>query len=308
MARRTICIGAFLAIVLLAGYRYRSSLPMKGIQRMWSRTVHRSYHWQHFDRKDYDCTVDVSAQTIQAAQGELGLPKDQRQLVIPGYKFEAKYGTPEEKAQVQQQMEEAKRQWEENAARLRQEHEANIQRSGFVRQGEALLPNFPRLRQLNAPRVQKLAQQLNTLAQKSKLGERGTAELMLSFVQEIKYRVPPKERRGLYTGGLLTPVEVLAEGYGDCDSKSLLLATLLSAGTPLKVVLLTGCEHMIVGMEGNPRAGENAVTFQGRTYLLCEASSGVWEPGHVDKKILDELRTRKYKVIVLDAATADERG
>jgi hypothetical protein len=95
-----------------------------------------------------------------------------------------------------------------------------------------------RLCELNAPRTQTLAQELDSIA------------------PEPECAVTPEERDGLYVGGLLTPLEVIVEGEGDCDSKALLFACLLHGATSQRVALLIGCEHTLVGMEGKPRPGE----------------------------------------------------
>jgi hypothetical protein len=267
--------------------------------------ISRSYRWRHFDGRTYACTFEVDERELRAAQAEFGIAREKMTLTVPGYEFRGTYRTPEEKARLEREAEEAKRRWEQDAERLRQEHEAAIQRAGFLLRGDALIPDLARLHRLNVPRVRGLAQQLRALAQANAARDRGAAELMLSFVQELPYRVPPAERGGLFTGELLTPLEVLAEGWGDCDSKSLLFATLVSGATRLAVILLRGSSHMLAGfaagtgLEGEPRGEEQAVTFGGRSCLLCEVSAGVWPPGHVDEKIESAVRAGEYGVVSL---------
>jgi hypothetical protein len=163
-----------------------------------------------------------------------------------------------------------------------------------------MIPDFARLHRLNAPRVRALAQQLHALAQANTPGDRGAAELTLSFVQELPYRVPPAERDGLFTGELLTPLEVLVQGWGDCDSKSLLFATLVRAATRLAALLIRGPTHMLAGLEGQPQAGQQALAFGRRSYLLCEVSAGVWPPGRVDPRTGTALQTGEYEVVSLE--------
>ncbi|MBF25508.1 MAG: hypothetical protein CMP49_03195 [Flavobacteriales bacterium] len=52
-------------------------------------------------------------------------------------------------------------------------------------------------------------------------------EMAMKFVQDIPYAIP-KESRRIYKNGYITPPEVLIEGYGDCDSKTILFVCIMS--------------------------------------------------------------------------------
>ena len=51
--------------------------------------------------------------------------------------------------------------------------------------------------------------------------------MAMKFVQDIPYAIP-KESRRIYKNGYITPLEVLIEGYGDCDSKTILFVCIMS--------------------------------------------------------------------------------
>jgi len=52
-------------------------------------------------------------------------------------------------------------------------------------------------------------------------------EMAMKFVQDIPYAIPEEGRR-IYKNGYITPPEVLIEGYGDCDSKTILFVCIMS--------------------------------------------------------------------------------
>tara|TARA_B100000902_G_scaffold277506_1_gene263268 strand:+ start:1346 stop:2401 length:1056 start_codon:yes stop_codon:yes gene_type:complete len=52
-------------------------------------------------------------------------------------------------------------------------------------------------------------------------------EMAMKFVQDIPYGVP-KEKKNTGKFGYITPPEILIEGYGDCDSKTILFVCIMS--------------------------------------------------------------------------------
>jgi len=105
---------------------------------------------------------------------------------------------------------------------------------------------------------------------------------MVSVVQAVPYQLVP-ERQGWENFDLRTPVQTLLKG-GDCDSKSLLLATLLRAIRPdLPIVLINDQErgpdssapepHMLVGIGIPARACDTTVIREGQVYVVVETTS-----------------------------------
>ena len=132
-------------------------------------------------------------------------------------------------------------------------------------------------------------------------------KFMLSFVQEIPYKKPPDQRSGLVVLGVLPPVEALAAGYGDCDTKSLLFASLVDDGRGPEVILLRGPEHMIAAVEcGESEAGYKIKVY-GKVFLLCECSHGVWLPGQIAPGIHADIEKNLYRPIRLRSAERNPR-
>jgi len=107
-----------------------------------------------------------------------------------------------------------------------------------------------------------LIDQLRTIRTVRGLTDDEYVELMVCFVQSIPYETP------LEPGPPKFPVETIAEGTGDCDDKSLLLAALLSReGYNCSLFYFEPETHMAVGIASEDRAG-----YRGTGYLFIEST------------------------------------
>ena len=146
------------------------------------------------------------------------------------------------------------------------------------------------------------AARLEALARKEgQTGKREVSGTMASFVQGLAYRVPPTWRvrpggERILTGGITLPLETLRNGWGDCDSKGLLFASLLSAAGEGDVVLLEGDKHLFVGLRLQPRRYDHVVRLRGVPYVLVELTHS-WPIGRVPVKARHGLSEGLYRVI-----------
>ena len=69
-------------------------------------------------------------------------------------------------------------------------------------------------------------------------------EMAIKFVQDIPYAIP-KENRRVFKWGYITPPEVLIEGYGDCDSKTILFVCVMSYLIPEDDILFVSTPRHI---------------------------------------------------------------
>ena len=132
-------------------------------------------------------------------------------------------------------------------------------------------------------------------------GKREVLGTMASFVQGLAYRVPPTWRvlpggERILTGGITLPLETLRNGWGDCDSKSLLFASLLAAAGERDVVFFEGGRHLFVGLRLPPRRYDFVVRLRGIPYVLVEVTDA-WPIGRVPVKVQSGLRRGLYRVI-----------
>jgi len=119
---------------------------------------------------------------------------------------------------------------------------------------------------------------------------------VVSFVQTLPYKIPPTEYKGKNTSGILAPALCLAEGYGDCDTKSLLLACILAHKFDL--IFLAGDHHAFIGIAYTPRLTDHFVTIDRVEYVLCELTSR-WPLGKLPNSSIHEINKKKYSYIKL---------
>ena len=76
-------------------------------------------------------------------------------------------------------------------------------------------------------------------------------EIAMKFVQDIPYAIP-KENKKIYKNGYITPLEVLIEGYGDCDSKTILFVCIMSYLIPEDdIVFVSTPGHIFSAIKDN---------------------------------------------------------
>lgn len=129
----------------------------------------------------------------------------------------------------------------------------------------------------------------------------------LHFVQHIPYRRLPDYYKGKFISSFFVPLVCLYEQYGDCDSKSILLAEFLatSPNTAVKTVMIlirgSGLAHALLGVKGTPLPGMTALYFQGKGYfIVLETTKPGWAPGFIDPRIWDALKAGYFQFIELD--------
>lgn len=106
------------------------------------------------------------------------------------------------------------------------------------------------------------------------LDQRELAELVISFVQNIKYRLPTEETAAF---GLLPPTIVVSDGSGDCDSKALLATILLrQLGVDAVVLLGSSLGHAALGV-ALPAQGKKF----GKKYAFVEVTTPGWTIGTI---------------------------
>ena len=115
------------------------------------------------------------------------------------------------------------------------------------------------------PLSQAFYEQVNTQAD-----AREYFNLLLSWVQSIPYDA--LDNRAQSNGsGFAPPIQLLNENRGDCDSKSVLIASIARAFLPdTAMVLVLLPEHALLGIALSPKKGEETLKADGKTYVLME--------------------------------------
>ncbi len=130
------------------------------------------------------------------------------------------------------------------------------------------------------PRVLRIAEALHKRAKTNNMSALQAAELVVSFVQSIRYEIPKKE-----PFGILPPALVMSESRGDCDSKAL-LALMILRELHIDSILISSRahQHTMLGI-ALPSSGQS-FTYEGRRYAFVECTAKGSPIGHVNRKLL----------------------
>ncbi len=124
----------------------------------------------------------------------------------------------------------------------------------------------------NAEDIAPLTALFRKKQQDEQLDPRQLTELVVGFVQNIKYRLPTEETAAF---GLLPPAIVVFDGSGDCDSKALLAVVILKQlGVDAVVLLASGLGHAALGV-ALPVTGKKF----GKKYAFVEVTTPGWAVG-----------------------------
>ncbi len=152
--------------------------------------------------------------------------------------------------------------------------------------------------------LQTPARQLEALGHRSGyLAEREMMGLFASLIQSFQYAKPPETRVGAAGGRILTlgvsvPLEAMRNGWGDCDSRSLLLAAMLAASGRRNLIFLEGDRHLFVGLRIPPRPYDHVARVRGIPYVLLEMTAS-WPLGRVPERSRNGLSKGLYRIVPL---------
>jgi hypothetical protein len=164
---------------------------------------------------------------------------------------------------------------------------------GFkIQPGNIALVDMPDLVKRNIPRLQKVALAFDRIARQGNYDSATTIGAVTSMVQSaLRYQVPPKVYGGKNTGGILPPLEALLRGWGDCDTKTALLASILGNWELVRMVGIALPHHYLMAVRRSPDRGDMYVRYQGVDYVLIDPAGPAWlPPGQVGSASFDSLQ------------------
>lgn len=133
---------------------------------------------------------------------------------------------------------------------------------------------------------------------------RNRIEMAMSLVQDIPYGIPKQNDEKWHYGGLNTPPEVMIYMYGDCDSKAILFAGIMSyLVDPDDIVFLNQKNHLLTAIREKPQSGLTYVKYKGASYLIAETAGPgkrkLGEKGsyYSGKYLIEPLNINESKVI-----------
>jgi hypothetical protein len=159
--------------------------------------------------------------------------------------------------------------------------------------GRRLHVDVPRVVERNRPRLRELAAAFDRLAAGRGYGPDETLGAMIAFVQSaLPYQRPPDEEGGRDILGFYPPPRALQEGFGDCDTKSALLASILGNFPGTRMIGVHVPRHYLVGIARMPRPGDAFIEYQGEPFVLIEPSGPArLPPGQIGPQTQAALAT-----------------
>ncbi len=154
--------------------------------------------------------------------------------------------------------------------------------------------------------LMELQDSLLAIKTKQQLDKDDFARLVVSFVQDIPYNyIVPEACEGDLTAGpcvpyvrfgLLSPVEFLYRLQGDCDTRTVLLYTLLR-NLGYQPLILNSQEYLHSMLALDIASSGEGFIYKGRTYSYWETTNIGWLPGMLPP----DMNNKNYWHVILDS-------
>lgn len=170
------------------------------------------------------------------------------------------------------------------AANLQKEYEkrrlAYLESRGFVLEnGNTTRVDMPAVVKRNAPQIKPLSQVFDRVARQKGYQSMDIIGTVLSFAQTaLHYKEPDDVYKGKHTGGVLPPLTAAMLGWGDCDTKTGLVASILSNWGQMRMIGISVPGHYLMAVLQIPDKGDVFVEYQGLQYILLEPAGPAWLP------------------------------
>ena len=113
---------------------------------------------------------------------------------------------------------------------------------------------------------------------------RSRAELIIKFIQDIPYGIPPDDQENRYTAGIFPPPQVFINMYGDCDSKVVLYSALMSYFENYEILVLKETGHILTGLKGIPKPYDKYYEYRNNQYIMAETAG----PGRTNLGVITD--------------------
>ena len=170
------------------------------------------------------------------------------------------------------------------AAAIGKEYDRKVRKyltaRGFILEsGGVTRVDMPGIVRRNGPLVKPLAETFDRIAIQRGYSSMDIIGAVLSFAQTaVQYRQPDAVYQGKHTGGILPPITTIVRGWGDCDTKTALVASILSNWPQMRMVGISLPEHYLMAVLQIPGKGDLFVEYQGLQYVLIEPAGPAWLP------------------------------
>ncbi|GDY26458.1 hypothetical protein AHAT_23480 [Agarivorans sp. Toyoura001] len=158
-----------------------------------------------------------------------------------------------------------------------------------------IMPDHNRLAKESAEYLTSwLNSSLNALGDKES-SPREVTNYLLGFVQSIPYN-QLRSKDNLRGAGYLTPIQVIRNNVGDCDSKSTLIASALKTAFPrLDIAIIYVPNHALIALAIPARASDETVEIRGKKFVLAEPTGpALFQLGKVAKSSSQYIHSGLY--------------
>ena len=163
---------------------------------------------------------------------------------------------------------------------------------GFILlKGGVTRVDIPGIVRQNKPLVAPIAEVFDRFATSHRYESMDIIGAVLSFAQTaVKYKDVAPIYDGKHTSGFLLPLTTIVLGWGDCDTKTAMVASILSNWAQMRMIGIAVPGHYLMGVLQIPDKGDTFVEYQGLQYILLEpAGPGWFPPGQVAEETTAQL-------------------
>jgi len=140
-----------------------------------------------------------------------------------------------------------------------------------------------------SPEIEFLSKCISKINSENKFSELEAVSNMLSFVQDSIPYSTDTESTG-FDEYPRYPIETVYDKTGDCECKSILLASIISL-TGIETALISFSNHCALGLKITDtqllkmlEVGDNLIEYENNKYLYCESTSYGWRIGKIPSK------------------------
>ena len=158
---------------------------------------------------------------------------------------------------------------------------------------DTIIPDHVRIANAHGSKIMPLTRAISRDIQLS--NKRDTINYVLSFFQSIPY--DKLISRDTSSGsGFSTPMNLIANNRGDCDSKSTAIVSALTNLYPqLEMLMIYVPDHAFIGIAMQPQANDISLTIKGKSYVLAEPVGPALLPvGSISPSSLSAIKKKDY--------------
>jgi hypothetical protein len=147
--------------------------------------------------------------------------------------------------------------------------------------GQVVIPDHQRLFQDSLPDMLPIATAWHQ--QLANTPVRESLAILSSWIQQIPYQ-DLSDRNNSSGASFNPPLKLLQENQGDCDSKVVLLATMLRMLLPdISLAIIYLPEHAMLAAQLPPTEADITVNIDGKDYILVDPTGpALYEPGQIN--------------------------